>query len=154
MLSLSLEDRNWRGFSALSAPSSLWDPTLIRGASMEELPKCECSPLSFVAIVQLCILHGHPCLMSCHSHSQVPLYGCSMLFKAMQTGKCSVHRLLPSIPPDPDTPRNCLTKLGMQTCCLTLLLLHAVVTFKILKFIFKFYFSFLLLCSSCTDEYS
>lgn len=76
------------------------------------------------------------------------------LYKAMQTGKCSVHRLLLSIPPDPDTPRNCLTKLGMQTCCLTLLLLHAVVTSKILKFIFKFYFSFLLLCSSCTDEYS
>lgn len=37
--------------------------------SMEELPKHECSPLSLVVIAQLSILHEHPCLMSCHSHS-------------------------------------------------------------------------------------
>lgn len=60
---------------------------------------------------------------------QVPHCGCSMGYKAKQTGKCSLCRLLLSIPPDPDWRIYCLTELGMQTCCLTLLPLHVVVPF-------------------------
>lgn len=60
---------------------------------------------------------------------QAPHHGCSMVYKAKQTGKCSICRLLLSILPDPDRQSYCLTKLGMQTCWLTLLPLHAVVPF-------------------------
>lgn len=33
---------------------------------------------------------------------QIPHHGCSEVYMAKQAGKCSVHRLLLVIPPDPD----------------------------------------------------